>query len=67
MAGPVEATAAGNLLVQAQALGHVSSIGEMREIVRRSFSVDTYEPRDGAAWDGAYERFRNMMDKAMEG
>ncbi len=57
VAGPVEATAIGNLMVQAIASGEVASIGEAREVVRRSFSVETYEPRNTGAWDEAYGRF----------
>ncbi len=57
VAGPVEATAIGNLMVQAIASGEVASIGEAREVIRRSFSVETYEPRDTGAWDEAYGRF----------
>ena len=42
--GPIEATAIGNLLVQAVALGHIGSLEEAREVVRRSFEVQTFEP-----------------------
>ncbi len=56
-AGPVEATAIGNLLVQAIAAGDVGSVAEARAIVRESFTVENYEPRDSAAWDEAYARF----------
>ncbi|MBN1306926.1 MAG: rhamnulokinase, partial [Chitinispirillaceae bacterium] len=59
-AGPVEATAIGNVLMQAIALGHVGSIGQGRELVRRSFEVTLYEPCSSGAWDGAYERFINL-------
>lgn len=45
IAGPVEATAIGNLLVQATTLGLVGSLAEGRELVRRSFEPRTYEPR----------------------
>jgi rhamnulokinase len=55
--GPTEATAAGNVLTQALATGRVKSLSEAREIVRRSFDVQRYEPRDAKQWDGAYERF----------
>lgn len=47
MAGPVEATAIGNLLVQARTMGLVdkdASLSDLREIVRRSFPVTTYLP-----------------------
>lgn len=58
IAGPVEATAAGNLLVQAYALGHLPSLAGIRDVVRRSFDVRRFEPRDAAAWDAAYRRFQ---------
>jgi len=57
VAGPVEATAIGNIMLQAVALGEAASIAEAREIIRRSFPVEEYEPRNAAAWDDAYERF----------
>jgi len=44
VAGPVEATAAGNVLVQAIGAGAISGVGEGREIVGRSFEMQTYEP-----------------------
>ncbi len=57
VAGPVEATATGNLMVQAIAAGDVGSIAQARQIIRRSFDVQEYEPRETAAWDDAYPRF----------
>jgi rhamnulokinase len=45
IAGPAEATAAGNALVQALGAGDVSSLGELREIVRRSFEVEEFTPK----------------------
>jgi rhamnulokinase len=44
IAGPVEATAIGNVLLQARALGLISSIDELRAIVRASFPLETYTP-----------------------
>ena len=55
--GPIEATALGNVLVQAIALGHIDSLAEGREVVARSFELKTFEPRDTAAWDAAYRRY----------
>jgi rhamnulokinase len=68
MAGPVEATAAGNLLMQALAVGELSSIEELREVVRNSFDVVTYYPQatEAAAWDAAYERFLALTVTAGE-
>jgi rhamnulokinase len=45
IAGPSEATAAGNVLVQAIGAGIISGVGEAREIVRRSFPLQIYQPR----------------------
>ncbi len=55
--GPVEATAAGNILMQMFSDGEISSLAEGREIVRRSFEPTTYLPEDADEWDEAYERF----------
>jgi rhamnulokinase len=60
IAGPVEATAIGNILVQAMAIGDVKSIADLRAIVRNSFDVKRYEPRETAKWDAAYERFKQL-------
>jgi rhamnulokinase len=59
--GPVEATATGNLMMQAVAAGDVASIAEAREVIRRSFPVDEYEPQNTAAWNEAYGRFLKMV------
>jgi rhamnulokinase len=61
IAGPVEATAIGNILMQALAGGYVSSLDEGRELIRRSFEVITYEPAETTAWDEAYERFIKLL------
>jgi rhamnulokinase len=61
LAGPVEATAIGNVLVQAIGLGLLGSLAEAREVVRRSFEVKRYAPRDSRAWDGVYERFTRLL------
>jgi rhamnulokinase len=56
-AGPIEATAIGNLMIQAVAAGDVASIAESREVIRRSFEVKKYQPQNTAVWDQAFERF----------
>jgi rhamnulokinase len=61
VAGPIEATATGNLMMQAVATGEVASIAEAREVIRRSFDVEQYEPQNTAAWDEAYERFLGLL------
>ena len=61
-AGPAEATVVGNMLVQAIALGELSSLADAREVVRDSFSQVTYEPRGSGAWREARERFAALTD-----
>jgi rhamnulokinase len=61
LAGPVEATALGNVLVQMMGLGIIGSLAEGREIVRRSVEVKTYEPRDTGRWDEHYQRFAELV------
>jgi len=60
MAGPVEATAAGNILVQSLALGHLRSPEEIRETIAASFELRTFEPGPAEGWDRAYARFRAL-------
>jgi rhamnulokinase len=55
--GPVEATALGNVLVQAMALGHLGSLAEGREVIKQSFDLKTFEPTNTETWDEAYERY----------
>ena len=55
--GPVEATAIGNVLMQAIGRGYLGSLDDAREVVRRSFDVETFEPKPGAGWDDAYARY----------
>jgi rhamnulokinase len=57
VAGPAEATAIGNVLLQAVALGHLGSLAALRQIVRDSFALQTFEPIAPEAWGAAYQRF----------
>ena len=59
-AGPIEATAAGNVLLQAMARGRIGTLAEARAIVAASFPVDIYEPQDSAAWEDAAGRFEGL-------
>jgi sugar (pentulose or hexulose) kinase len=58
--GPIEATAAGNVLMQMLAMKDIKSLAEGRAIIRRSFQTDTYEPHHTDPWDEAYEKFCNL-------
>ncbi len=66
VAGPVEATAIGNVLVQAIATGDVKSLAEARGIVRESFEVKRFEPRESATWDRAYARHMEIVARHEE-
>ena len=62
--GPIEATAIGNVLMQAVALGYLKSLDEARAVVRHSFKPETYEPQASAQWDAAYEKLDKLMQEA---
>jgi rhamnulokinase len=57
LAGPTEATAIGNIAMQAIAAGEVASIAEARDVIRRSFSVEEYLPNNSTAWSDAYPQY----------
>jgi len=62
LAGPAEAAALGNALVQARALGaDLPDLAAMRALVRRTHEVRRYEPRPGLDWDAAERRVREAV------
>lgn len=67
VAGPVEATAIGNLLVQAMAVGEIASLVDARSVVQTSFEVKRYEPREDRQWDEAYVRYRHICELPADG
>lgn len=62
MAGPSEATAIGNVMMQAIGAGAVSSLAEAREIIRHSVDTEEFMPQDTEAWREAYNRFKNILN-----
>jgi rhamnulokinase len=54
--GPIEATASGNILMQAKATGQLKSIAEAREVIRNSFELKEYQPQDTARWGKQYNK-----------
>ena len=64
VAGPVEATGIGNILVQAMAVGQIKSLSDARAVVRNSFPVKRYEPAATGQWDPAYDQFTRIRQKA---
>jgi rhamnulokinase len=54
--GPVEATAIGNILMQAITLGNLADLSAARAVVRRSFSPEIYQPNPSSDWEEAYQK-----------
>jgi len=54
--GPIEATASGNILMQAKATGQLKSIAEAREVIRNSFELKEYQPQNAALWQEQYRK-----------
>jgi rhamnulokinase len=61
LAGPVEASALGNLMLQARALGDVADTREARSVIDRSFAPVVYLPRDAAPWERAARRLESLI------
>jgi sugar (pentulose or hexulose) kinase len=61
IAGPEEATLLGNLVVQAMALGEISSLAEGRELISASVVPTAYEPQETSKWQEARERFAEAV------
>jgi rhamnulokinase len=61
LAGPIEATAAGNVLIQALALGLLPSLAALREVVRRNFEVTRHQPGSADPWTEPYRRFESLL------
>lgn len=61
IAGPCEATAIGNIMMQAKGLGLVKSLKEIREIIRNSFESEIFYPEDVQLWEDAYKHFLKTL------
>ena len=62
-AGPIEATAIGNIAVQMMSQGEIKNLQQAREIIRNSFEVVTYEPKNTKMCDDAYDKYLNLIGK----
>lgn len=60
VAGPAEATAIGNLMVQVKASGEVKNLAEMRQVVRYSFDVEMYRPQQTNDWLEFYNKYKKI-------
>lgn len=62
LAGPVEATALGNIAMQMMGTGAVASLDEARRLIERSFPVERFEPANQDRWDSHYRRFQEYLE-----
>ena len=60
VAGPSEATAIGNVMMQAIGAGAVGSLAEARQIIRASIETEEFLPQDRELWESAYKRFQTL-------
>jgi rhamnulokinase len=63
LAGPVEATVLGNVLVQARACGELRSLADIRRVARESSEVEEVRPKHESSWTEAQHRFRELCAK----
>jgi rhamnulokinase len=61
--GPAEATAVGNILMQAKAMGHFSSLAKVREVVRNSFESEVFIPEDIDTWETQEKIMTKLIEK----
>jgi rhamnulokinase len=62
VAGPYEATALGNAIVQFITLGEIDNVAQARDILSRTITTVHYEPHPSAAWDEAYGRYQELVE-----
>ena len=61
VAGPIEATALGNLMVQAIATGFIKDLDSGRQAIGRSVEQQHYEPNNVSSWQAAYKEFKRIL------
>lgn len=59
--GPVEATAIGNLSMQAVGKGHLKTLDQIRSMIRDSFTLDSYQPENRDQWEEKYRQFKKNL------
>lgn len=60
-AGPIEAAAVGNILIQAKTCGEIKDIEEGRKLVQKNFKIEKYEPENPEEWSEAKSRMRELI------
>jgi rhamnulokinase len=63
VSGPTEATALGNIMLQAKACGRIQSLDEIRQILRNSFEFKEFIPKNSEEWDSRYSRFFDVCHR----
>ena len=63
VAGPTEATAIGNIMLQLIALGEIGSVDEAREIIKKSEKVKIYKPENHSEWEKAYDEYIRIIKR----
>lgn len=63
VAGPSEATAIGNCMVQARTAGLVADRWEMRRLIRSSITPSVFQPEDSSVWESAYQNYKCITSK----
>lgn len=63
VAGPGEATAIGNIMMQAKGLGLVESLQEIRDIIRNSVNPEVFYPKDTSEWDETYRYYLTLLNR----
>ncbi len=61
VAGPEEATAVGNAMVQAMGLGIIQKLTEAKSMIRAAFPIREFNPRERETWEKAYAKFRTIV------
>ena len=60
LAGPQEATAIGNIMLQAKARGRVNGMADMRKVIAESIQLEHFEPQNTELWARAYEKYQQI-------
>jgi rhamnulokinase len=61
LAGPDEATACGNIMVQAKAAGIISALADSHALIHETFSIKKYEPLNSSEWKKRYDEFTRIL------
>lgn len=63
VAGPIEATALGNIILQLKALGEIESVDEGRKLIAKTEKTKKYMPQRSDDWDGAYKIYKELLNR----